>query len=187
MLPGLDCFGTAWTPQIGDPTALGWMIAAGYGFSACLAFAAWRGPVRWALLAVLLLFMVNKQLDLQTALTAVAKCMAQAQGWYEARRPVQIGFAVAVLLAVTLLIRALVKRAWARPAEAGFALAGLICLFGFVGLRAAQVHHLETGPLASLAPGEAIRVFEPIGILLIAGQAGRRLWLRRARPGASKA
>lgn len=178
MIPGLDCFGNAWVPRIGDPSAFGWAVATGYGLAAGLSALAWRGAMRWSLVTALLLLMLNKQLDLQTGVTAVAKCMALAQGWYGIRRPFQIGFALVVLAGAAMLIRALARRARRGPGEVGPALLGLACLTLFVALRAAQVHHLDRWPGMGSLPVSAVRALEPLGIALIAGHAGVRLWLR---------
>ena len=53
----------------------------------------------WNALAVgLLLLGINKQLDLQTALTELGKILAARQGWYEHRQRVQIDFIIGVVL-----------------------------------------------------------------------------------------
>lgn len=178
MIPGLDCLGSAWVPRVGDPTAFGWAVAGGYGLAAGLAALAWRGAMRWTLVGALLLLMLNKQLDVQTGFTAVAKCMALAQGWYYVRRPFQIGFALAVLAGAAMVMRALARRVWRGPREVGPALAGLACLILFVALRAAQVQHLDRWPGMDALPMGVIRALEPLGIVLIAGHAAVRLWLR---------
>jgi hypothetical protein len=61
----------------------------------------------WLTLVPLLGFLaINKQLDLQTALTATGRCMAQAEGWYDNRALVQIGFIAGLMLAETEYRRA---------------------------------------------------------------------------------
>jgi hypothetical protein len=57
---------------------------------------------RWPLFAL----GINKQLDLQTALTELGRVLALSQGWYEQRQVVQFWFIAA--LAATCLLLALI-------------------------------------------------------------------------------
>ena len=93
-----------WHLGIGDPTPAGWLTVGVYALAAALS---WRASRRasaeadidpsagreasfWRLLALgLLLLGINKQLDLQTLFTEVARQLAHAQGWYEERRRYQ--------------------------------------------------------------------------------------------------
>ena len=147
----LDCAGRAWTPGIGDPSSWGWIAVLVYAGTAGLcALAACRAPSRrhavfWALLAAgLLALAVNKQLDLQSGLTALARCHAKAGGWYEDRRGVQTAFILGIAGAAAVgtgflgwLMRRDLARLW--PAVLG---AGLV--LGFVTIRAAGFHHVDT-------------------------------------------
>lgn len=149
------CTTTTWSPGIGDPTVLGWATVAVYFITAALAFRVvrhapfpqtTRGPERrfWVILVVVLCLLgVNKELDLQSALTAVGRCLAQAQGWYDTRRMVQFGFIVtlgslAVLLALWLLWR--LRGTWARS---GVPIMGLCMVLGFVMMRAVGFHNFD--------------------------------------------
>lgn len=185
------CLAQGWTPGIGDPTAAGWLLTAGYGGTAALSLAAWGGGrlrrFGRALALLLLALMVNKQLDLQSALTAAGKCLARAQGWYDSRHVVQTVFAAAVLAAALAGAALLARLAWRRPREIGPALGGLACLGLFVALRAAHIHHADTWPLLRAVDFAGIRWLEPLGLGLIAAQAAAALRLRRSRRGASKA
>ena len=104
----MSCVLGGWAPRIGDPTLMGWATVAAYFAAAILAtLAARRATGRqrafWIGLAVILLALtVNKQLDLQSALTEAGRCISKAQGWYEARRSVQVIFIEAVLVASAL-------------------------------------------------------------------------------------
>lgn len=102
------CVAERWSPAIGDPQITGWVTVAAYVVAALMSAAVWlrlkgrRGRVFWAMVALLLAALaVNKQLDLQSALTAAGRCLARAQGWYGERRLVQLGF-IAVLGTVML-------------------------------------------------------------------------------------
>ena len=190
MLPaGLwTCVSQDWTPQIGDPEATGWLTVLAYLVCTALACAVWRGQPRgrgrrfWGLLAVGTLFLaVNKQLDLQTALTATARCLAHAQGWYEQRRIVQLAF-IAAFLGLTaggLWIGRRSLRGNLR--ESGVALVGLVVLAGFVMVRAIGFHHVDVLIGRRQLGVSANFVFENTGLVLIALNAAAILSRRRGR------
>ena len=145
----LTCVSARWSPTIGDPNTMGWVTVAAYVAACILTLrvalkSAGREGLFWLGLSVILLALaVNKQLDLQTALTAAGRCVAQAQGWYAERRSVQIDFirgvmAAAALTAVLLIwiMRRIIDDTW-------LALIGLIFLLAFVAVRAAGFHHFD--------------------------------------------
>ena len=147
----IDCALLRWLPGIGDPNVAGWLTVAAYVVAAlfALVLAAKRdrpGLERafWAVAGAGLLFLaVNKQLDLQSFLTAVGRCTAQLQGWYDMRRTVQADFvfgliALAVLggIATFWLLRRTVRRT-------GVALLGLVWITGFVLVRAVGFHNVD--------------------------------------------
>ncbi|MDX8349213.1 isopropylmalate isomerase [Cognatiyoonia sp. IB215446] len=144
-----DCIFAAWSPQIGDPTLIGWATVVAYALGGVLALVVViRNPGRarlfWLIvMALLCALAINKQLDLQSALTAAARCLAQAQGWYENRRSVQIAFIlfVAVAALVAGLTLAWVMRR--QMPQIWLALLGLCLLLGFVAVRAAGFHHMD--------------------------------------------
>lgn len=172
---------------MGDPTPLGWTITIAYGATAmCCWRAARHGPhtprrgshtggrAAWpaiarlwiALAAVLVLLGLNKQLDLQTMLTAAVRDAAKQQGWYADRRPVQIAAVVGSLVLVVvigaLIARALrgeLRRLW--PAVAGVAVLG-----AYAAMRTTSLHELDAfmvgGPLPMKWWGELL------GLALIA-------------------
>jgi hypothetical protein len=59
---------------------------------------------------------INKQLDLQTALTELGRVLAYDQGWYEERQTVQVWFIVGV--AITCITTAIILLIWARKSPA---------------------------------------------------------------------
>ena len=73
-----DCSLTRWSPGIGDPGPVGWLTVIAYlaaaGFSVSLGAKHERGALErafWTISGVGLLFLaINKQLDLQSFLTA---------------------------------------------------------------------------------------------------------------------
>ena len=142
------CFGDAWSPSIGDPTRMGWVTVIAYLVTALACFAAMRvgrfDRRFWQVMGiVLLLLCANKQLDLQSGLTAIARCSAQIQGWYDNRRVVQVAFIVVLLLgsagALTLTVLLLRKSL----GRIGIAIAGFALLLTYVGVRAAGFHHMD--------------------------------------------
>lgn len=151
----MDCIFATWSPGIGDPHPMGWVTVGVYllaGLAAALvarrgAFpAASRGRERmfWTLAALLLLFLsVNKQLDLQSFMTAAGRCMAQAQGWYENRRVVQVAFILVLAGTGVLVFLGLMRLLRGTLARTGLALLGLVLVTVFVVIRAAGFHHMD--------------------------------------------
>lgn len=152
----VNCALQSWQIGIGDPGVMGWVIVAVYALTGLFAvFIALRGafPHRsrkrerffWCLLGLILLALaVNKQLDLQSLLTAGARCVAQLQGWYQQRRIVQVGFIViliALMLLLALILWGILRGTLRRT---GLPLLGLIILLGFVAIRAVGFHQMDT-------------------------------------------
>ena len=184
----VTCVAGRWSPRIGDPNLTGWLTVAAYLMTALLALAVWRrlkgraGRVFWALLTVLLILLAaNKQLDLQSALTATGKCLARAQGWYGSRRIVQAGFIVALLAALVVGLAVAARTLRGSLARNALALSGLAIVFGFVMVRAVSFHHVDY-LIGSHSLGVSNNfLFENAGLLLIALNA--LVLLRRpARP-----
>jgi hypothetical protein len=152
---GLACTFDRWSPKIGDPTVMGWVTVAVYLLSALMAARVAHGgafPVRtarrerlfWTFLWVLMLCMaVNKQLDLQSFMTAVGRCVAKLEGWYRARRSVQQIFVLGLAFATGSLGLWLfwVMRDTLR--RTAVALLGTITVFGFVVIRAVGFHDVD--------------------------------------------
>ncbi|NBZ87380.1 hypothetical protein [Stagnihabitans tardus] len=146
----MRCAGARWQPVIGDPNATGWLTVAAYLACAFLALALVRrmAPGRerkfWALMLVLMTFLaINKQLDLQSAVTAVGRCMAQLQGWYQERQTVQREFILGLLVLTVLglvLGLVLMRRDLRRN---GLAILGLAVVAGFVAVRAVGFHDVD--------------------------------------------
>lgn len=144
-----------WSPGIGDPTFGGWLTVALYlsGSVSCWITARQISAIEpevlserraWLNIAVMFFLLgINKQLDLQSALTEVGRILAHSEGWYRERRLVQAGFIVVVALAslsalTTLLI-------WARhaPSPTWLGLLGTVSVFCFVLIRASSFHHID--------------------------------------------
>ena len=146
-----------WSPGIGDPTLMGWLTVVLYFLAA---ISCWimarklclevedadnaRELRAWRSIAIAFLALgVNKQLDLQTALTEVGRVLANSQGWYAQRQSVQVAFIAVV--AITCLVAAIVLVRWAynAPAPTWLALTGSIMVIGYVLIRAASFHHID--------------------------------------------
>lgn len=184
------CVLQRWSPQIGDPGATGWLTVMSYAVCALLALAVWRrlkgqrGRVFWAILALLLAALaINKQLDLQSALTAAGKCLARAQGWYGQRRAMQALFIVLVAGGALALLLGLTVSLWGRLRRNLMAAAGLTLVLNYVVVRAASFHHFDR--LIGARPFGVTNnfLFENIGLALIAVNA---IWLLWRMPGQAR-
>jgi hypothetical protein len=144
-----------WSPGIGDPTVGGWITVMLY-LSASIG--CWitgrklseagtqlpRERYAWLAIAVLLLlFGVNKQLDLQSALTEIGRVLANSEGWYRERRSVQVVFIALVVLLCVIVTVVLLILARHAPGPTWLALLGTVFVFGFVLIRASSFHHMD--------------------------------------------
>jgi hypothetical protein len=184
----LTCTTERWQPVIGDPSWRGWATVLIYLAVMGLAvLVARRAPfpgrsrrrerLFWILVAVLMgLLAINKQLDLQSLLTSVARCLAMNQGWYEDRRIVQVRFVWAVFAVGILGIVALglyLRNTFARTGLAVLGL-GLVCVF--VAIRAASFHHVDNlidGHVFGLRVNWLLEMPGPLIVLLASVRAGR--------------
>ncbi len=151
-----------WRIGIGDPSVFGWITVLGY-FAA--AFLCWRASdaarrrlrgaqknlslqrrLVWfwlALVGVLTVLGVNKQLDLQSLFTEIGRDVALSHGWYGRRYVVQLAFVIGLggagILGAGLLAYWLrgVMRHVLGPAL------GVTALFVFVVIRAASFHKVD--------------------------------------------
>ena len=73
----------------------------------------------------------------------MGRVLANLQGWYDQRQPVQVAFIIVV--AITCLITATVLVRWARmaPPPTWLALTGSVMVIGYVLIRAASFHHID--------------------------------------------
>jgi hypothetical protein len=186
-----SCALARWSPGIGDPTAMGWgtvlVYLAAAGISAAVALRApfprrscHRERAFWLLLAcVLLVLAVNKQLDLQSYLTAVGRCAAKLEGWYDSRRVVQQAVILGLVLLMALMATVLWRVMRGTLARSGAALAGLVLVLGFVAIRAVGFHHVDALIRLHVLDMRLNWLFELTGPVLI-GLAGLWLLLRRS-------
>ncbi|HWL56511.1 MAG TPA: hypothetical protein VNQ78_07515 [Paracoccus sp. (in: a-proteobacteria)] len=193
-----DCISRDWSPGIGDPEITGWLTVISYLLCLVLAVMVLRrrpdGAARglWGTIAGITAFLaVNKQLDLQTALTATGRCLAHMQGWYDYRWAVQIIFILTLIMVITgaLMIAFHALREHLR--WNGLALVGLAVLCGFVMVRAVGFHHFDRLISMDFANIGFNFWFENAGLVLIdlnavlllrRGRAPRRAGVRRSLP-----
>ena len=180
------CTPFPWTPTIGDPTFIGWFTVVAYAIATVLSAIVFARSDRlfkyhyyadlvirkqrlfWLVLTLVLAFLcVNKQLDLQSLFTAVGRCVAKSQGWYDTRRKIQVEFIIAIgvggLLAVVLLslyFRRILKDAW-------LAIVGFCVLVSFVVIRAASFHHVDMFLGAKFLGAKMNWILELSGIFFI--------------------
>ena len=153
----LGCALEKWQPGIGDPTILGWVTVLIYAVTAVLTCVIvvlapfpdeshQRERIFWfGLFMILCALGINKQLDLQTLVTAVGRCLADAQGWYEDRKAVQVEFIlslVACACGLMLWFFWLLRGTWRRSTVP---MLGLGLLIGFVLVRATSFQNIDTG------------------------------------------
>ena len=195
----LDCAFDSWSPGIGDPSAIGWLTVLVYAFAAWRAAVArraladapfeagWTERAFWSVAALLLAFLcVNKQLDLQSLVTAIGRCDAKQAGWYDVRRVYQREFilALAAVAAGAALLGAIgLRRALGRNAVA---LVGFGLLAGFVMVRAVGFHHFEAALSRELMGISANGAMELGALALVVLGAGRVIGAARADEAAVK-
>jgi hypothetical protein len=156
---------------------MGWVTVGFYCIASVLAALvlyrqSGRQRMFWLVLSVLLLALaINKQLDLQSALTAAGRCLAKAQGWYAERRSVQLEFISAIIgmsvlagLALSWVMRRELNRIW-------LALFGLAFLLVFIAIRAVGFHHFDQFIGYKLGDVRMNWVIEVGGIVMIAVNA----------------
>ena len=190
--------GDRWSPGIGDPTVIGWVVVAAYAvaFVLCTLCVTRLPPDDgdrgfWRFIAILMLLLgINKQLDLQTWFTQTGRDLAMSEGWYGQRQKVQIAF-IAWLAAAGIAgqwwLFCLLRR---RSPELRVAAFGLLTLAAFVVMRAASFHHIDMLLGMRFGGVRLNPLIELSGIGCVAVAAWRRLrrWraaLRAPHPGES--
>lgn len=180
-----------WTPGIGDPTLGGWLTVVLYGWVAWRSFhvlqrerrrrilLSFNEKIVWRLLvAGMIALGINKQLDIQSALTESARILALEQGWYDNRRQVQEAFIFAVPIVGLTALAAITVLVWKAPAATLWACAGAAGLLMFITIRAASFHHVDEMLGWRLAGLPLNWVLEMGSLLVIGWNAHRRARMR---------
>lgn len=197
--------GGGWRPGIGDPTFTGWLTVVAYFMAAWLCLRAARRSAASAratnaealiwtgLTCFLIVLGINKQLDLQSGLTAIGRALAKEQGWYRQRHQVQVLFIKTVAASAALVGAVALWLARRHLRRLGLALSGACMLLAFVVIRAASFHKvdrlivtdffgmrinawLELGGIATVGLGAWL------AIRSLSGKARPRAPARRIRP-----
>lgn len=175
----------AWSPGIGDPTLGGWLTVGLYAWAAWECHRVLQSGRRrlllsaneriiWRLLLVAMIALgVNKQLDLQSALTELVRLQAREQGWYANRRQLQEAFIATVPVLGLTALAALSVLAWHAPAQTLWSCVGAAGLVVFVAIRAASFHHVDEMLNWHLA-GLRFNWILEMGSLLVIGLGARR-------------
>ena len=180
-----------WQPGIGDPTVLGWGTVVAYAVSFVLCVLACRkarGTTTrrtaslWAILAAMMLLLgINKQLDLQTWFSQVARDQIMNRGLYDQRRAYQGAFILAASLVGLTTVGGLgfvaIRRRWPL-----LPVAGATFLISYVIIRAASFHHVDHIINMSIPGARLSSVIELFGIATIGFAAVRALKPSRISP-----
>jgi hypothetical protein len=142
-----------WHPQIGDPTFAGWLTVFSYFLAAVLAYRVQRQlppdshaqhRLFWRIIAITCLLLgINKQLDLQSLLTAIGRYFAHRQGWYDNRQRVQIAFILTAATTGLALLVWGVNYFYGCLRQNALAFAGILFLIVFILIRASSFHHMD--------------------------------------------
>lgn len=148
------CVSDRWQLAIGDPNVAGWAVFVTYALAAGIAVVVLRrapfDPAHrrqmqalWGMIALLMAALaLNKQLDLQSLMTALGRCLAQDQGWYENRRMVQRDFIFGLIAIAALIGAAMFWMLRGMIRQNLLPLLGLAALAGFVLIRAGHLLHI---------------------------------------------
>lgn len=181
----------AWSPGIGDPTLAGWVTVLLYAMAAWACHQVLQSERRrrfnmssnerilWRLLMVAMIALgINKQLDLQSALTELGRLHAYEHGWYGNRRQFQFAFVAAVPILGLTVLAALVVLAWNSPVQTLLTCAGAAGLMVFVAIRAASFHHVDELLHSNLAGLRVNWIIEMSALVVIWLGARRRILVR---------
>lgn len=103
-----------------------------------------KSRIFWAFLFIIMLFLAcNKQLDIQTYITAVGREVAHAQGWYEQRRTIQKEVVITLILISLLFLFYMFYMVYNLPTANKIAMIGALFTFAFIGMRALSFHHVD--------------------------------------------
>lgn len=172
-----------WTPGIGDPTITGWYTVAAYFAAAALSWRAARLArisrlqaqrivLFWLFVAMSTLCLgINKQLDIQSLLTDIARLVSKEYGWYAHRRGVQtsaIGMIAALGSAFLICLLFYFRNAAIQVRAASVGLCFVIC---FVVARAVSFHRVDLLISTDFYGIPWNAILELPGIMLIIGAA----------------
>ncbi|MFN4057018.1 MAG: hypothetical protein ACK4HW_02405 [Roseinatronobacter sp.] len=186
------CMLLRWHLKIGDPGFWSWFTVGCY--IGCAVLALWvvikqrggsaRAQVLWTLIFCAMTFLaLNKQLDVQSLLTAAGRCLSKQQEWYDDRRSFQRSLVIGIVVVCVMVITC--GAFWLRRdlKRNGLALCGLIFVGSYGASRAARFHHFD--PLITVRVNDVVFnvIFELTGFVMVSLNAlilvlskGSRRW-----------
>ncbi len=199
-----------WQPRFHDESLVEWLIVTCYFATAILCVRARRvtligfgtshayadydrrcgdrtkaylaGARFWSLLLGLFLLLgVNKQLDLQSSLTQMARAWSHDQGWYEHRRFVQLALVAIVATTGLAVVGSLLWFARRMFPRLILAFIGTIFLAVYLLTKASSYHHVDAFFQIRIM---GVRVYQPLelaGILCVASCALLNCWWHDVR------
>ena len=177
----MDLSAITWRPGIGDPTVGGWVTVVLYFLVSLRAWQVARGAFKfttdsiaareralWFIFAIALALLgINKQLDLQSLMTDIARASALEHGWYQNRRDVQRLFIVAVFFSALVAATSLLFYFRKVLFKHGLAIIGFCFLLAFIFIRATSFHASDILIHSRLAGLKINWLLECGGLLLI--------------------
>lgn len=162
-----------------DAGTLPWLAVTGYLVAAGLCWlqrgsaSESRERLFWLLSAFFMLGLgINKQLDLQTALTELGRQLSIREGWYGERRAFQREIILAALVVAPITGITLAWLVRGLRASVFVALLGLCVLGAFVMVRAASFHHVDVAMRMPVFGLKLHTVLELAGIAVVIMGAG---------------
>jgi hypothetical protein len=132
-----------------------------------------RERITWRLLAACLFVLgANKQLDLQTSFINLGRWLLTALDLYSLRNWIQLAFLVVLVVVLGSLAAFVALLVRKQDTAVRVAVGGLVWLFAFVLVRAAQFQHFS--PLAVSDDAWIFPAFEAVGIAIIFWAARRQ-------------
>lgn len=172
----IDCMFQSWTLGIGDPTAIGWVTTIAFIVAGtfCLGAAPLRRGPRyrqfwfWFGLALFLFFLgANKQLDLQSGMIELGRCVAESNNWYENRRDVQFALVAGIAIVLVFLSARMLVKSILSGASNLLAVIGFIAIMVFFLVRAAAFSHVDIALSADIFGVAVIDILELVGAGMI--------------------
>ena len=176
-----------WSPNIGDPTLWGWATvlhyAAAFLVTALAALRDERNSKFWVAISLLMLVLcVNKQLDIQSLITAVGRVMAKNSGWYQDRAFYQVVFVWVIAIVGISLAATIGVAKWRSRKSVVTAAFGIVLLIGFVVMRAASFHKIDLVLGISFSAVKLNHIVENLAIgLILISAVNVVLWTPKKR------
>ncbi|WP_188149391.1 isopropylmalate isomerase [Teredinibacter waterburyi] len=174
----------SWSPQIGDPSVVGWLTVLAYLVAAVTATLVYtkynppalaQYPVRlvklrrfWLFVAITcMLLAINKQLDLQSLFTQLLRYSAAEHGWYSQRRHFQLLFIYSMVALSLVGVIGLTAYYRTEMVFIATAIVGIGLLICFVLVRSASFHHVDFLINSTLLGAKVNWLIELTGISLV--------------------